>query len=125
MATRNSRNIKKPQTLHDMQLELAELKRRHGATYRDIARAVGVSKSTAYRWTAHIEFEPPAQRNETDLVPLASGGFSWRYVTTQPPTPPRDRRGRKRTKPHIQDTPHMRMLVMDIRQRLKQNPIKK
>jgi len=120
-----TRNIKKPQTLHDMQLELAELKRRHGATYRDTARAAGISKSTAYRWTAHIEFEPPAQRNELDLVPLANGGFAWQFVTTQQPTPPRDRRGRRRTKPHIQDTPRMRMLEMDIRQRLKQNPIKK
>jgi len=115
----------KTQTLHDTQLELAELKRRHGSTFRDIARTVGISKSTAYRWTAHIEFEPSAQQAGLDLVPLAGGGYAWRYVTSQPPTPPRDRRGRRRTKPHIEDTLHMRTLETDIRQRLKQNPIKK
>jgi len=122
MATRNTQ---KPKSLHDMQLELAELKRRHGATYRAIAKVCGISKTTAYRWTAHVEFEPPAQQAGLDLVPLAAGGFTCQFVTTQPPTPPRDRRGRRRTRPHIEDTLHMLMLEMDVRQRLNQNTIKK
>ncbi len=116
MATRNTL---KPQTLRNMQIELATLKRRHGATFRDIARCVGVSKSTAHRWTQDVAFDMPPIRSEMNLVPLADGGFTWQFVTTQPPTPARDRRGRRRTSPHIEDTQSIRMLEMDIRQRLR------
>ena len=122
MATRNTLQ---PQTLRNMQIELATLKRRHGATFRDIARSVGASKSAVHRWTAHIEFEPPAQQTLHDIVPVAGGGYTWQVVIVAPPTPDRHKTGARHRRQHLEDTLHMQMLEQDIRQRLNQNPIKK
>lgn len=109
----------KPARLRELQCELATLKRRNGATFRAIAKAVGVSKSTAYRWTEHVEFAQPEARCRAELVPCANGmGYSVECHYDRPRLPDRHKRGGRRRRQHIPDDLHMQLLEADLRREL-------
>ena len=104
-----------PFNLREAQEVLAAEKRRNGATYRAIADFVGVTSSTAYRWTRDVEFSPPAQRSECELVPLPGGsGYAWRHIFEQPPTPNQHKRGGRKRPQHVRDDLWMNDLRLDI-----------
>ena len=109
------RKTPRPFDLREAQEMLATEKRRRGATYRAIADFVGVSTTTAHRWTKDIAFSPPAQLTRTQLVRAKDGcGFSSTVITRQPPTPNQHKRGGRKRPQHVDDALWMNNLRSDI-----------
>ncbi len=109
--------------LRELQRELAILKRRNGATFRAIAKAAGISKSTAYRWACDVEFAPLPPDCRYEFVPRNEGGWiTWaaRLTTEYQPTPDRHKRGGRRRPQHIEDDGVVKWLRLEVARRLRE-----
>lgn len=117
---RKHRNNPKAE-LRELQRELAILKRRNGATFRAIAKAAGISKSTAYRWACDVEFALPRPTFSYELVPRKD----WmecgiRIVHAPIQTPDRHKRGGRRRPQHIEDDYVVRWLQWEVARRMRE-----
>lgn len=117
---RKHRNNPKTE-LRELQRELAILKRRNGATFRAIAKAAGISKSTAYRWVRDVEFVLPRPAFSYELVPRED----WMEWVLQPvykpiPTPDRHKRGGRRRPQHAADNAMVKWLQEEVTRRMRE-----
>lgn len=62
-------------------------RRAYGATIRQIARHVGLSKSRVHEIVADVAIVPPRPENTLELVRLPSGGYTARPGPTTYPRP--------------------------------------